>query len=69
MPYLQRYTIQENDVWTNVEITEEQAEEYRKFQAGDIDEPEWVEDIDWDDGDSEWRPANEVEVSVGVVEE
>ena len=69
MPYLERYVIQENDVFQKVEITEEQAEEYRKFQAGDIDEPEWVEDIDWDDGDSEWRPANEVEVSVGVVEE
>ena len=54
MPYLERYVIQENDVFQKVEITEEQAEEYRKFDDGEIDEPDWLEDMDWDDGDTHW---------------
>ena len=37
MPYLERYVIQENDVFQKVEITEEQAEEYRKFDDGEIE--------------------------------
>ena len=69
MPYLERYVIQENDVFQKVEITEEQAEEYRKFDDGEIDEPDWLEDMDWDDGDTHWSPANEVEVSIGIKSE
>jgi len=67
MPYLERYVIQENDVFQKVEITEEQAEEYRKFESGEIEDPDWLEDMDWDDGDTHWSPANEVEVSISRV--
>ena len=69
MPYLERYVIQENDVFQKVEITEEQAEEFRKFDDGEIDEPDWLEDMDWDDGDIHWSPANEVEVSISIKSE
>ena len=69
MPYLERYVIQENDVFQKVEITEEQAEEYRKFESGEIEDPEWLEEMDWDEGDNDWSPANEVEVSVKLMVE
>ena len=69
MPYLERYIIQENDVFQTVEITEEQAEEYRKFESGEIEDPEWLEEMDWDEGDNDWSPANEVEVSVKLMVE
>ncbi len=69
MPYLERYIIQENDVFQTVEITEEQAEEYKKFEAGEIEDPEWLEEMDWDEGDNDWSPANEVEVSVKLMVE
>ena len=52
-----------------VEITEEQAEEYRKFESGEIEDPEWLEEMDWDDGDTHWSPANEVEVSISIKSE
>tara|TARA_R110002074_G_scaffold181668_4_gene346369 strand:+ start:550 stop:756 length:207 start_codon:yes stop_codon:yes gene_type:complete len=66
MPYLERYVIQENDVFQKVEITEEQTEEYRKFDDGEIDELDWLEDMD---GDTHWSPANEVEVSISIKSE
>jgi len=69
MPYLERYIIQENDVFQTVEITEEQAEEFEKFEAGEIEDPEWLEEMDWDEGDNDWSPANEVEVSVKLMVE
>ena len=69
MPYLERYIIQENDVFQKVEITEEQAEEYKKFEEGEIEDPEWLEEMDWDEGDNDWSPANEVQVSVKLMVE
>ena len=69
MPYLERYIIQENDVFQKVEITEEQAEEYKKFEEGEIEDPNWLEEMDWDEGDTHWSPANEVEVSVKLMVE
>ena len=69
MPYLERYVIQENDVFQKVEITEEQAEEFEKFEAGEIEDPEWLEEMDWDEGDNDWSPANEVEVSISIKSE
>ena len=69
MPYLERYIIEENDVFQKVEITEEQAEEYKKFEEGEIEDPNWLEEMDWDEGDTHWSPANEVEVSVKLMVE
>jgi hypothetical protein len=63
MPVLEKYEVQQNRIWYRVEITEEQKEEYLKWQAdkrGDIlppplhyvfpeaEEPEWMDDLDWD---------------------
>ena len=32
MPYLEMFEVQENEVYTQVEITEEQAKEYKEYQ-------------------------------------
>ena len=68
MPYLEMFEVQENEVYTQVEITEEQAKEYKKYQNGG-EYPEWVDGIDWDEGDKTNRPGNDSVVSVEVVEE
>ena len=41
----------------------------RKFESGEIEDPDWLEDMDWDDGDTHWSPANEVEVSISIKSE
>ena len=56
MPVLEKYEIQQNRIWYRAEITEEQKVEYLKWQAdkrGDyvfpeVEEPEWMDDLDWD---------------------
>ena len=48
MPYLEMFEVQENEVYTQVEITEEQAKEYRDYEEGKVDEPEWLWDLDFD---------------------
>ena len=56
MPVLEKYEIQQNRIWYRVEITEEQKEEYLKWQAEkkgvyvvpEVEEPEWMDDLDWD---------------------
>ena len=68
MPYLEMFEVQENAVYTQVEITEEQAKEYKEYQDGG-EYPEWVDEIDWDEGDKTHRPGNDSVVSVEVVEE
>ena len=56
MPILEKFEIQQNRIWYRVEITEEQKVEYLKWQAdkkrGSVvpedEEPEWLDDLDWD---------------------
>ena len=44
MPKLEMFEIEEREVYTEVEITEEQAEEYKEYQNGG-EYPEWVDEI------------------------
>jgi len=56
MPILEKYEVQQNRIWYRIEITEEQKEEYLKWQAEDgnvwaeasSSYPEWMDDLDWD---------------------
>ena len=68
MPKLEMFEIEEREVYTEVEITEEQAEEYKEYQNGG-EYPEWVDEIDWDEGEKTWRDGNTSVVHVEVIEE
>ena len=68
MPYLEMYEVQENCTFTRVEITEEQAKSYKEYQENGGEYPEWVDDIDWDEGDKVWSAGNDSVVSVEVIE-
>ena len=49
MPVLEKYEIQQNRIWYRVEITDEQKEEYLKWQAEDgLSYPEWMDDLDFE---------------------
>ena len=48
--------------------SEEQAEEYKEYQNGG-EYPEWVDEIDWDEGEKTWRDGNTSVVHVEVIEE
>jgi len=48
MPKLEKYEVQENRLWYDVEVTEEQYEEFKKAEKNDDEFPEWVWDLDWD---------------------
>ena len=51
MPTLEKLEIQENECLFQAEITEEQKEEYLKWQKkdGDIKNvPDWVWELEWD---------------------
>ena len=67
MPKLEMFEIEENEVYTEVEITEEQAEEYKEYQNGG-EYPEWVDEIDWDEGEKTWRDGNTSVVHVEVID-
>tara|TARA_Y100000296_G_C4948734_1_gene145166 strand:- start:58 stop:297 length:240 start_codon:yes stop_codon:yes gene_type:complete len=75
MPVLEKYEIQQNRIWYRVEITEEQKEEYLKWQAekkGDyvvpeVEEPEWMDDLDWDHHYD--KPGNDEVISIELVNE
>ena len=45
---IQRFEKQVNYLWYQAEITEEQALEYKKYLEGEIDEPEWAYNLDFD---------------------
>ena len=56
MPILEKYEVQQNRIWYRVDITEEQKEEYLKWQAeiedgwdvvSEANVPEWMDDLDW----------------------
>ena len=46
MPKLEMFEIEENEVYTEVEITEEQAEEYGVIVVGMLDGTIAVEDVE-----------------------
>ena len=50
---IQKFESQVNWLWYTAEITEEQAEEYKEYEValqmnGNVEEPEWFEDLDFD---------------------
>jgi len=45
---LRRYETQTNHLVYEANITEEQLIEYKKFQDGEIDEPDWIGDLDFE---------------------
>ncbi len=44
------FEVQENQIWTRVRISKEQAKRYKEYQNGG-DYPDWVDEIDWDEGE------------------
>ena len=48
MPKIQKFETITDWRWLECEITEEQAKEYRDYEEGKIDEPEWLWDLDFD---------------------
>lgn len=48
MAKIQRFVESKTWLWYEAEITEEQEKEYKEYQKGKIDEPEWLWDLDWD---------------------
>ena len=74
MPILEKYEVQQNRIWYRVEITEEQKEEYLKWQAEKgmyhmhlSDEPEWMDDLDWDHHYD--KPGHDEVLSIEIVDE
>ena len=45
MPKIQKFETITDWRWLECEITEEQAQEYRDYEEGNIDEPEWLWEI------------------------
>ena len=48
MAKIQKYELQRNHLWYEAEITDEQLAEYKKYLKGEIDEPDWVWELDFD---------------------
>ena len=75
MAILEKYEVQQNRIWYRVEITEEQKEEYLKWQAekkGDyvfpeVEEPGWVDDLDWYHQYD--KPGRDEVISIELVDE
>ena len=74
MPILEKYEVQQNRIWYRVEITEEQKEEYLKWQAEKgmyhmhlDDEPEWMDDLDWDHHYD--KPGHDEVISMELIDE
>ncbi len=48
---MQKFVSQVDYLWYHAEITDEQAAEYREYEkdeTGEIEEPEWLWDLDFD---------------------
>jgi len=67
MPKLEMFEVEETEVYTEVDITEEQAKEYKEYQSGG-EYPEWVDEIDWDDGERTWKDGTTSIVQVEVID-
>ena len=48
MAKIQKFVTQTAWLWYHADITEEQAQEYRDYEEGKVDEPEWLWDLDFD---------------------
>jgi hypothetical protein len=69
MPTLEKLEIQENECLFQAEITEEQKEEYLKWQKKDGDltnVPDWVWELDWDLENE--RPGSDNLISLEITE-
>ena len=70
MPTLEKLEIQENECLFQAEITEEQKEEYLKWQKkkdGDLTNvPDWVWELDWDLENE--RPGSDNLISLEITE-
>ena len=67
MPILEKYEVQENRIWTRVEITDEQMVEFLKYEVGEIEEPKWFWDLDWEPHYD--KPGNDEIISIELVDE
>ena len=68
MPVLEKFEVQQNRIWYRVEITEEQKEEYLKWQAEDgLSYLEWMDDLDWDHHYD--KPGHDEVISIELVNE
>ena len=76
MPVLEKYEVQQNRIWYRVDITEEQKEEYLKWQAeiedgwdvvSEANVPEWMDDLDWDHHFD--KPGHDEVISIELVNE
>ena len=70
MPVLEKYEVQQNRIWYRVDITEEQKEEYLKWNKSDTrgaDEPEWFDELDWDHHYD--KPGHDEVISIELVNE
>ena len=48
MPKIQKFETITDWRWLECEITEEQAKEYREYEEGKVDEPDWLWELDFD---------------------
>ena len=48
MPKLEQHIIQEDLLYYEAEITDEQLEEFKQAEANDEEFPDWVWELDWD---------------------
>ena len=48
MAKIEKYVKQVDYLWYHADITDEQLAEWKKYEAGEIDEPDWVHDLDFD---------------------
>ena len=48
MAKIQKFVKQVDYLWYECEITDEQLVEWKKYQNDEIDEPEWVHELDFD---------------------
>lgn len=48
MPKLEQHVIQEDLLYYEAEITDEQLNEFKEAEANDEEFPDWVWELDWD---------------------
>ena len=48
MAKIRKYEMQRNHLWYDADITDKQLVEYKKHLNGEIDEPDWVHDLDFE---------------------
>ena len=48
MAKIRNFETQVNYLWYDADITNKQLAEWKKYEAGEIEEPDWVHDLDFD---------------------